>query len=113
MAEGKHTPGEWTIDPRWPADIETADGLQIAAAFRSQSAGRTWQIVGPCPDEREALANARLIAAAPCLLEALKHIADPEMMRGEWVGNEMVYRWIGAEDFQDIARAAIAKATAQ
>ena len=50
------------------------------------------------------------MAAASELLEALEHIAEPEMMRGEWVGDEIVYRWIGAQDFQDIARAAIAKA---
>ena len=51
-------------------------------------------------------------AAIEIAKEALAHIGDPSFMRGEWSGDEMIYHWIGAEDFQVIARKALGRITA-
>lgn len=60
--EAKHTPGPWRIhwghDTAYPLGISTAD-RNVVNAF-----GR--------PAQDESIANARLIAAAPELLEALE-----------------------------------------
>ncbi len=62
----KHTPGPWHVDPdprpnmEWNNHIYAANGL--AVCFMAHSDGKA--------DERDQ-ANARLIAAAPELLEAL------------------------------------------
>ena len=58
MIESKHTPGPWIVD----TDHIIQDG--------GTSDENTIAIVG---DQEEWKANARLIAAAPDLLEALKH----------------------------------------
>lgn len=60
----KHTPGPWTwtadlCDPREPRIISAADGIEGAQVWWQGSAD-------------EADANARLIALAPEMLEALK-----------------------------------------
>jgi hypothetical protein len=75
----KHTPGPWSINER--AQVVAADGGHIA-------------YVECAP----VIANARLVAAAPELLEALQLIAqtDPGALLS----------------MRSIARAAIAKATA-
>jgi hypothetical protein len=68
-----HTPGPWEIDTDTrPAEICTVHGLP-------PKDGKTWAYIrGPLgywgTDENENLANARLIAAAPELLEALAWI---------------------------------------
>ena len=65
MSNVKHTPGPWRIDPGPGFSrnrIEDADGICVAFA---------WGL------GLEADANARLIAAAPDLLVALKEAADP------------------------------------
>lgn len=97
----QHTPGPWKIDPdkrpgmEWNRHID-AEGLTIC--FMSNSNGMH--------PERD-LANARLIAAAPELLEALDRIAmiyenpEPPSL------HELSAR---AYDMRCIARAAIAKA---
>lgn len=89
---GKHTPGPWkqsceSIDPDWHI-VTTSGGAVIANVFAPQNA------------------NARLIAAAPDLLEALldavdaweTHCESGDHMQGDWVYD---------------ARAAIAKARGQ
>lgn len=55
----RHTPGPWKVDPKHDEHVITEDSLTVASMdiFR--------------PD---ALANARLIAAAPELLEAARAI---------------------------------------
>ena len=68
----KHTPGPWCLDPLelgTIGDVCTLDGTPIAQAQMRQpmSSGK--------PDT-ERQANARLIAAAPDLLEELKNIAN-------------------------------------
>lgn len=58
---GKHTPGPWVIDPCWDILGNTDDGN-----------GMVCQITTDAVPRAEAEANARLIAAAPDLLEACR-----------------------------------------
>lgn len=64
----KHTPGPWRVMPDSLGTIETVTGT-IAV-------GQTFDIVSPLVDGKheERMANARLIAAAPRLLDALEKI---------------------------------------
>lgn len=65
--ETKHTPGPWEINPRAKAMIMSESGRGIAsAAVYSTNTGNGEHI-------EENLANAKLIAAAPEMLEALKY----------------------------------------
>lgn len=65
MSTSKHTPGPWAIRlGQSVVEIRTTAGLPIAQT----TSGHYWQNFGP-----EAEANARLIAAAPDMLEALRH----------------------------------------
>lgn len=64
MADVKHTPGPWT------ARFIDAQGQPVVSAEHYEVATCWHHCVGSI--EKEALANARLIAAAPDLLEALK-----------------------------------------
>lgn len=66
----KHTPGPWHVDPKAPEEsffedvnILRHDGLAVAVCVHNGD------IVPPEPE-----ANARLIAAAPDLLEALREL---------------------------------------
>ena len=98
-----HTPGPRRVDPNYDADIQTADGrLEIAMVDISDIADN----VAP---EAEAAANARLIAAAPELLEALAallaHLEQDEQDAVMGIFGAPTYGAIAA------ARAAIAKAT--
>lgn len=78
MSAPKHTPGPWTNSPpRVSLDgdcfVYGPEGLAIARVY------------GVCPRDTDAReANARLIAAAPELYEALKY--THEFMRGAFVG---------------------------
>lgn len=92
---GKHTPGPWAV---------TSSTGDIHSQARN---GENWVCQGPnphapsSPSYDEIVANARLIAAAPCLLEALISLA------------EIVDDQLGG-DFPEplqAARAAIKKAT--
>lgn len=86
----KHTPGPWKATPCRVYAPETEDRLELRVTISG----------GNRDDNR---ANARLIAAAPDLLEALRGLLP------DAVGNH-----IGGPDTQariDAARAAIAKAT--
>ena len=84
----KHTPGTWTQAPHSPTDI-VVDGNTMVATAREGLNGIT---------RDQAIANARLIAAAPLMLEALQQIASKDY------GNAY------AKGCADIARAAIAAA---
>jgi hypothetical protein len=63
------TPGPWRVDPAYAADVQTADGrLEICTA---EAAGYQFSDGYDSPNcVTEAHANARLIAAAPELVEA-------------------------------------------
>ena len=87
----KHTAGPWSL----------FDALTITAPQR----GSVAFAYGPSMPEqsangRESMANARLIAAAPELLQALQVIAADS-------------RWLSGEPTLVMARAAIAKATGE
>lgn len=66
MSESKHTPGPWRVDPAANCDIQTSDGsFEIATTHPGfLSRGKA--------DPGRAQANARLIAAAPDLLAAMR-----------------------------------------
>ena len=89
-----HTPGPWT---RIGYSVTRGTGMpQITVAWCGKDTGE-----GPYKplEESECVANARLIAAAPALLEALERIAkqpEPQHPTGTWA--------------RDVAREAIAKA---
>lgn len=86
MADAKHTPGKWVQDERGSVHVRAENGPYVADCNASAAIG--WG---------DKLANARLISAAPDLLEALE--AFPEDP------NPYTYRLAHAK-----ARAAIAKA---
>lgn len=101
--ESKHTPGPWTTDDSL-ADEAGEFGIAILAKWQDGSAVR----VADCPVgevDPETYANARLIAAAPDLLAALRdlveNINDPTCSIDE-LRNDV--------SFAD-SRAAIARAT--
>lgn len=81
MSEQKHTSGPWEVAPG--NDVTGYPYFYINGMSRSVELG-------------ELVANARLIAAAPEMLEALK---------------EIVHNWDGEPEDMAAANAAIAKAT--
>lgn len=68
----KHTPGPWLINPHDKISIIGPDGFTIANC-RNSSFHRN----APNYDRQEA--NARLIAMAPELLEALRNIVNQQL----------------------------------
>lgn len=112
IVESKHTPGPWNRTPTQGGEpgliiesIDSPDGHIVATALRSlqtgvAAVGTDWRT------KEEAEANARLIAAAPDLLLALKAVlgwglADPSQMQAD-AGHP--------GDIERQARAAIARA---
>jgi hypothetical protein len=83
-----HTPGPWAVGLRADQTIYTKDLLRVATV--------------ECP-RKEWKANARLIAAAPDLLEALEMVRDADNDRA---ADKM-------ETIPDIARAKIDRAIAK
>ena len=112
MSETKHTPGEWEVSRETAIDyrpncIVGADGGSLVAWCAGGGPKRA--IMGPEED-----ANARLISAAPDMLEALKQAmetlkafdpGDPATETG-WKHDELCDAWVSC-------RAAIAKATGE
>jgi hypothetical protein len=105
MSEAKHTPGPWSvvIDDTggeftgWPSIVASPE-IDCAVIHRAGFKKEFWGDLS----QRECIANARLIASAPDLLEALRSLIDMDVayQRGQRV-----------EAAVDVARAAIAKAT--
>lgn len=102
-----HTPGPWSVMAE-----EVLGAYGIATVVPATGSGVVCRVPGndKTPDERDA--NARLIAAAPELLEALKQIKDDyeELARnhaGAWHDDEVLLH----QKINEAARAAIAKAT--
>ena len=94
----KHTPGPWMIE-RYGShkDLVIAPGADIETAGIAEVDRRPGDPDGPTP-------NARLIAAAPEMLEALRSLADA-------VDVTEIPQWVPAlGTAYDAARAAIAKA---
>ncbi len=101
----KHTPGPWSAtfeDYRWVIDCQGEFGPKKALAVTA----------GFYPKNE---ANARLIAAAPELLEALKvsRAAIAEACEGMTVGERFTNAGQALLDALEPARAAIAKATGE
>lgn len=95
MSAAEHTPGPWQSSGLkvFVPDEDSARDLEYPVAW----------VQGTSAHEPEAAANARLIAAAPELLEALVKIADMTDVEADFDGFQA----------RQIARTAIAKATGQ
>jgi len=99
----KHTPGPWEV-----TDLRHSIVVRTESPNKTKYGASRYAAIGGFdrsdPDQlSEALANARLIAAAPDLLEALElmldRFRDTEGSHGQW-----------EEEATENARAAIAKA---
>ena len=108
MSDTGHTPGPWsfcnpTIPPEGDWYIEDGQGRTFASVFRDEDKHQTLY-----PDEiKAAAANARMIAAAPELLEALDRCA---FLLGR-ISDGDCDALDNAATVESAARAAIAKAT--
>jgi hypothetical protein len=100
---GGHTEGEWTADECWVYAWTPAGHMRIGATWHPEVV-ISWVGV----DRAECMANARLIAAAPDLLEALEDVAGLAAEAMKAVSNQP----FDPESLLSIrrARAAIAKA---
>ena len=96
----QHTPGPWRVIlddtggpfTGWPS-VDASEELDCSIVHRAGFKQEYWGDLS----QREAIANARLIAAAPCLIESLR-------------GLLAVWPYIECNETR-AARAAIAKAT--
>ena len=95
-----HTAGPWSIYDRIPVVVVDKDGASICDAAPGN----------PHMPLNEAKANARLIAAAPDLLAALREIERGE---GEFSRDQLTHATNCIESMRSIARAAIALATGE
>lgn len=93
MSNTKHTPGPWGLDFDEYGDDPWANGHPHECTVFSDSTGEpvaSLEAQTYPPNAKELVANARLIAAAPDLLEALKRA-----MRDGWT-TEVVERSMDA-----------------
>ena len=70
VSAGKHAPGPWKIDYKKFSDIKTADGAIVATCNN---------LTGLCNMKN----NARLIAAAPDMLDALQFVTGASRLLPE------------------------------
>lgn len=106
----QHTPGPWVI-----SDAQIAPGGIVGRYIAHKDGGMIAEALLNCRVTRDAdmEANARLIAAAPDLLAALRIAADFMSIASDWnideaeINGEMksTYDWL------EVVQAAIAKAT--
>ena len=103
MSEAKHTPGPWRAslwkERQGDTPCVMAHGTPIAILHNCM-----------ITTDEERKANARLIAAAPELLEALEKITHEEPL-GTTKQVPEVTLWRTIDSIKQIARTAIAKAT--
>ena len=103
MAESKHTKGPWRAIPDYP---EYGFESRSLGNFLIESANDPVAYSSDCVDEEVEAANARLIAAAPELLEAVEECAGLAMQYGDGGPRSEVFTVL-----YNRLRAAIAKAT--
>ncbi len=110
MAQGtQHTPGPWTVET-WNYAMATPPRKELTitaekdAVAKVNGLWRSERTVSEIDERQEEKANARLIAAAPELLAALKSITEAYQKMFE----TMPVAW---QTYDDIAQSAIAKAT--
>jgi len=97
MSDAKHTPGPWAVSTQGVGfEVDSADGWQVAQAQQRHEDGRG-------KEATMRLANARLIAAAPELLEALTDVSNQ--------ARHSDYDW--PVELSRAVSAAIAKATGE
>lgn len=109
-----HTPGPWSL-PHFAKPgmncqcgyVLTDSMLGAVCTVHASGDGDDWAAHGDNPKFAEAVANARLIAAAPELLEALLAIESAAMNDNQCDADTPTFKAI------DAARAAIAKATGE
>ena len=103
MSEVKHTPGPWKFDPEDDSIVGHDVHISIATIDHFDEGGEKGFNFGPISS-----ANARLIAAAPELLEALQALDEAYCRAATSLSHQE-----RAEDRRRLiaARAAIAKAT--
>ena len=99
----KHTPGPWTFDN------------EIGLIRTDTPPYGEWDVAKVNIVRAEAKANARLIAAAPDLLEALESawLWMENQADGQSKGGHATFDLLMLREQRDIARAAIAKATGE
>ena len=117
MTQGKHTPGPWAVGNRYSeTGVFSADGETLVA--NTHSSQRNFDRDAQVTEQH---ANARLIAAAPDLLEALRglvaeHLPDAEA-NFEYLSREGNHAQLEQEECDlrkwQAARAVIAKATGE
>lgn len=102
MSAAKYTPGPWRLDEIGNVESEAVHNIAVvfSAAGQVNWGGSDFDTLAHCE------ANARLIAAAPELLEALKGL----VVALENIGGEHVTGREGSEKRIDAAYAAIEKA---
>lgn len=98
MSAAKSTPGPWHV----------ANGVQIRS--ESHQIAKVWMM-----RSGEGNANARLIAASPCLLAALKsfYLWAENQSDGQSKGGHATFDLMMLREQRDIAHAAIFKATGE
>lgn len=110
MSEAKHTPGPWCVQPvpdgGMTAVLQEGDGYESDDQSSWPNGGfDIAECFGPAQE-----ANARLIAAAPEMLEAL--MAVEQYLPFDWAFDS-IRQFVGQEDYREACakvRAIIAKA---
>ncbi len=69
MADSKHTPGPWSS-----GEMNSSVGLPFAPVIANTLIAKVYSTA--FKDDEQAVANAKLMAAAPDMLDALKKIED-------------------------------------
>lgn len=96
-----HTPSPWAVNPL-NAQVDAFDGAVCQLLWPTE-----------LRSEAETEANARLIAAAPDLLEALRQMVQAfDITSDHFEEVEVDGEMIDPSDLLDLARTALAKATA-
>lgn len=107
-----HTPGPWVIDAPYLSEVQTADRLTIASCWYADADGAQITVTGVLPcSPQESAANARLIAAAPDMLEALRWAENTIIAMRPSFAQVKDEGHAYHDQVLDTVRAAIAKAT--